>query len=137
MVFITIDEIRKGDFEGLKDDLISVVAKSVNVGKDRVTLYQILVPVIVATVKTGKENHDRVLEEISGAIRKRIGRKEYRDLLYSQIKENQVLKDIVKTAPKVGEPRVVEIPGKFVISLMIYADVNLTFNQNINQLFIF
>ena len=124
MVFITIDEIRKGDFEGLKDDLISVVAKSVNVGKDRVTLYQILVPVIVATVKTGKENHDRVLEEISGAIRKRIGRKEYRDLLYSQIKENQVLKDIVKTAPKVGEPRVVEIPGKFVISLMIYADVN-------------
>ena len=123
MVFITIDEIRKGDFEGLKDDLISVVAKSVNVGKDRVTLYQILVPVIVATVKTGKENHDRVLEEITGKIRKRIGRKEYRDLLYSQIKENQVLKDIVKTAPKVGEP-VVEIPGKFDISLIIYADVN-------------
>ena len=59
-----------------------------------------------------------------GRNRKRIGRKEYRDLLYSQIKENQVLKDIVKTAPKVGEPVVVEISGKFVISLIIYEDVN-------------
>ena len=80
----------------------------------------------MATVQTGKENHERILEEMSGRSRKRIGRKEYRDLLYSQIKENQVLKDIVKTAPKVGEPTVVEIPGKFVISLIIYADVNLT-----------
>ena len=131
MVFITIDEIRKDDFEGLKDDLISVVAKSVNVGKDHVTLSQIiphlspLAPIIMATVQTGKENHERILEEMSGRSRKRIGRKEYRDLLYSQIKENQVLKDIVKTAPKVGEPFVVEIPGKFVISLIIYADLNL------------
>ena len=135
-VFITIEEIRKGDFEGLKDDLISVVAKSVNVGKDHVTLYQKFAPVIVASVKTGKENHDRVLEEISGKNRKRIGRKEYRDILYSLIKENQVLKDIVKTAPEVGEPAVVEIPGKFVISLIIYEDVNLVI-LHMNQLFIF
>ena len=125
-VFIAIEEIRQHDFEGLKDDLISVVAKSVNVSKDHVTLYQKLAPAIVATVKTGKENHDRVLEEMSGGNRKRIGRQEYRDLLYGQIKENIVLKDIVKTAPKVGEPFVVEIPGKFVISLIIYADLNLT-----------
>ena len=124
LVSIIIEEIRQGDFEGLKDDLISVVAKSVNVGKDHVTLYQNLAPIIVATVKTGKENHDRVLEEMSGRNKKRIGRTEYRDLLYGQIKENQVLKDIVKTAPKVNEPTVVEIPGKFVISLIIYADVN-------------
>ena len=133
VVSILIEEIRQGDFEGLKDDLISVVAKSVNVGKDHVTLSQIiphlspLAPIIMATVQTGKENHERILEEMSGSKRKRIGRKEYRDLLYSQIKENQVLKDIVKTAPKVGEPRVVEIPGKFVISLIIYADVNFHF----------
>ena len=127
MVSIIIKEIRQGDFEGLKDDLISVVAKSVNVGKDHVTLSQNpkLASVIMATVLTGKENHDRVLEEMSGGNRKRIGRQEYRDLLYGQIKENIVLKDIVKTAPKVGEPFVVEIPGKFVISLIIYADLNL------------
>ena len=128
MVSILIEEIRQGDFEGLKDDLISVVAKSVNVGKDHVTLSQNpqLAAVITATVLTGEENHDRILEKMSGKNKKRIGRTEYRDLLYSQIKENQVLKDIVKTAPKVGEPRVVEIPGKFVISLIIYSDVNLT-----------
>ena len=125
-VFIAIEEIRQHDFEGLKDDLISVVAKSVNVGKDHVTLSQNpqLAAVITATVLTGEENHDRILEKMSGKNKKRIGRTEYRDLLYSQIKENQVLKDIVKTAPKVGEPTVVEIPGKFVISLIIYADVN-------------
>ena len=126
MVSILIEEIRQGDFEGLKDDLISVVAKSVNVGKDHVTLSQNpqLAAVITATVLTGEENHDRILEKMSGKNKNRIGRTEYRDLLYSQIKENQVLKDIVKTAPKVGEPVVVEIPGKFVISLIIYADVN-------------
>ena len=95
--------------------MISVVAKSVNVGIDHVTISQnppsILAPVILATVRTGTENHDRVLEEMSGGNKKRIGRTEYRDLLYSKIKENQVLKDIVKTAPKVNEPTVVEIPG--------------------------
>ena len=106
--------------------MISVVAKSVNVSKDHVTLSQNpqLAAVITATVLTGEENHDRILEKMSGKNKKRIGRTEYRDLLYSQIKENQVLKDIVKTAPKVGEPFVVEIPGKFVISLIIYADLN-------------
>ena len=116
VVSIIIEEIRQGDFEGLKDDLISVVAKSVSVGKDHVRLSQNpqFATVITATVLTGEENHDRILEEMSGKNKKRIGRTEYRDLLYSQIKENQVLKDIVKTAPKVGEPTVVEIPGKFV-----------------------
>ena len=111
MVFITIDEIRKGDFEGLKDDLISVVAKSVNVGKDHVTLSQIiphlspLAPIIMATVQTGKENHERILEEMSGSKRKRIGRKEYRDLLYSQIKENQVLKCLYGKWEHVSGPK--------------------------------
>ena len=52
--------------------------------------------------------------------------KEYRSILYGEIKNNQVLNGIVQTMPAVGEPVVLEDPRKFIISLIIYAEVNFT-----------
>ena len=116
---ITIVEIGVDDFEAYKDDLTAVVASSVNVSMGDVTL-SIIPPehaqqwaTIMAKVKTGKENHDEVLKKMSAQF--------YNSNLYTRIKTNAVLKDVVQTTPTVGEPVVVNIPRKFVMPLIICA----------------
>ena len=52
--------------------------------------------------------------------------KGYRSILYGEMKKNHVLENIVQTMPAVGEPVVVEDPRKFIMSLIIYAEVNFT-----------
>ena len=116
---ITIIEIGVDDFETFKDDLTAVVASSVNVSMGDVTL-SIIPPehaqqwaTIMAKVKTGKENHDDVFKKMSATF--------YNSNLYTRIKTNEVLKDIVQATPTVGEPVVVNIPSKFVMPLIICA----------------
>ena len=96
---------------------MEVVAASVKVGISNVTL-SVVAPeqVIIVLVKTGKQNHDQILSKMKS--------KGYRSILYGEIKNNQVLNDIVQTMPAVGEPVVLEDPRKFIMSLSIYAEIN-------------
>ena len=78
---------------------------------------------IMAKVKTGKENHDEVLEKMSAEF--------YNSNLYTRILTNEVLKDLVKTTPTVGKPVVVNIPRKFVaLSWIEYSIEKFSFLTN-------
>ena len=100
------------NFETFKEALTAIVASSVTVSIGDVTL-SVTPPehvhqsaIIMAKVKTGKENHNQVLEKMSGSL--------YAADLHRRMKMSEVLKDIVITTPIAGEPIVIVIPRKFV-----------------------